>query len=878
MVRRAMGGGALRAVVLTAFLVVPAATAAAAPPDGEVTIRRGPEGTPHIRATTYAALGYGYARAHAEDNLCVLADTYVTVRAERSQFFGPRGTYNIRNTDTTPNNLASDFFWAKVAKQETVEKLLAAPDGPAPEVREAVRGYTAGYNDFIAEDARRVGDPRCKGEPWVKPIDEIDVYRRFYQLGLLASQMVALDGIGNAQPPTPAAPSDDQAALRAVAATSPHELDRLDRPFGGGSNAIALGRDATDNGMGMLLGNPHQPWYDSERFFQSHLTIPGKVDVAGASLYGVPAINIGYTKDLAWSHTVSTARRFVILELQLVPGSPTTYLVDGQPKEMRRTTVTVRARNADGELEDRTRTLYDTELGPVVTSLQGLPIFPWTPGRAFVMFDANAENYGRLLNHFFEVNRAGSVEEVDRILRRYLGIPWVNTIAADRSGEAYYADIGAVPGVPDAKLATCSTPVGMALDNAVRVQVLDGARSSCAPDDDPAAPGRRILPASAQPSLRRTDYTENSNDSYWLSNARTRIEGYPRIIGEERTVRSPRTRMAFTLIEDQLANGGRFSLRSLQDAMFNNRGKLAELWRPELIEMCRGDSEVPPEACDALENWSGRDDINANGALLFRRFADRAIASNASPFSVPFDPEDPVGTPNGLDTTNPDVRKALRDAVADVEGANLPLDAPLRERQWEFRGERFSLHGGPDRLGLFNVIDTIWNARRGGYTGINYGATYIQAVQFTGSGCGLEARTVLAHSQSTDPTSRYFNNGTELFTRKQWVDQPFCEQDVEERTRLVARYGTESRSVLRRLLRGVRFRGGRLRFRLESAARVIVTVRAGRRLVRRITTRRGAGRHAIRLTLPAGRRYRLKVVARAGQERAHSVLRVGSRR
>jgi len=37
--------------------------AAAAP--GEVTIRRGPEGVPHIQAKSFEGIGYGYAYAHA---------------------------------------------------------------------------------------------------------------------------------------------------------------------------------------------------------------------------------------------------------------------------------------------------------------------------------------------------------------------------------------------------------------------------------------------------------------------------------------------------------------------------------------------------------------------------------------------------------------------------------------------------------------------------------------------------------------------------------------------------------------------------------------------------------------------------------------------
>jgi acyl-homoserine-lactone acylase len=844
-----------------AALVLAAPVAHAVEPPGTVEIRRGPEGTPHIRATTYEALGYGYARAHAQDNLCVLADAYATVRAERSRHFGPDATYDIKNTDTSPTNLSSDLFWARVAKDQVVEKLLAARDGPADVIRHAVRGYTDGYNDFVRTEAPRSQDPACAGKPWVKEIEEIDVYRRFYYLATLASQMVAVDGIGGARPPTPALSANARAAEDALAAIPPGTLEeRLGRPFGGGSNAVALGRDATDNGKGMLLGNPHQPWYGPERFYQSHLTIPGELDVAGASLYGVPAINIGYTKDLAWSHTVSTARRFVIVELQLVPGSPTTYVVDGEPREMKRTTVTVET--PDGPV---TRTLYATDFGPVTTSLQGLPIFPWTPARAFAMFDANADNYGRLLNHFFEANRAQSVAELRTILKRHRGIPWVNTIAADRDGNAYYADIGSIPNVPDDKLQSCSTPLGQALDQAVRVQVLDGTRAECPPDG--------ILPVDRQPELLRGDYTENSNDSYWLSNARTRIEGFDRIIGEERTVRSPRTRMAFTIIEDQLANGGRFSLRSLQDAMFDNRVKLEELWRAELIAMCREEPGVPPEACDALERWSGRDDADANGSALFRRFADRAIGASPTPYRTEFDENDPVGTPSGLNTDNPQVRQALHDAISDLEAKGLPLDAPLSALQYETRGERIALHGGPDRLGLFNVIDTLYDAEKG-YTDVGYGATYIQAVQFAGDACGPEARTVLGHSLSTDPSSPFFANGTRLFASKEWVDQPFCRDDVEARTQVVDRFGrggTAPAATTRRrrakLVRGVRYRRGKLRFRLARRARLAITVKRGRRVVRRVRTTRRAGRHAIRIRLRAGRRYRVTIVARRPGER-----------
>ena len=84
----------------------------------------------------------------------------------------------------------------------------------------------------------------------------------------------------------------------------------------------------------------------------------------------------------------------------------------------------------------------------------------------------------RYLNHFFETDQAQSVDELDEILKRNQGIPWVNTLAADSSGKAYYADISVVPNVSDAKATVCNTPLGARhLRRRSRLPVLDGSRS-----------------------------------------------------------------------------------------------------------------------------------------------------------------------------------------------------------------------------------------------------------------------------------------------------------------------------------------------------------------------------------------------------------------
>jgi acyl-homoserine-lactone acylase len=774
-----------RALVLALLLSAVFAPAAAA--RYRVTVRYTAHGIPHIVADDWASLGYGYGRSLAGENLCVLADTYATVAAQRSRYFGPDASYVIGGNGTTNNNLNSDFFWQRIIDRHVVEDLAAQPppDGPVPQLKRVVAGYTAGYNDAVRDRP----DARCADEPWVHPIREIDVYRRFYQLALLASSGVAVDGIGGAQPA-----ADPAAALaaqqRALGTLSPHRFDEL---LGGiGSNAVALGRARTADGGGLLLGNPHFPWSGSERFYEAQLTIPGKVDVAGASLLGVPMINIGFTRRLAWSHTVSTARRFTGFELKLVPGSPTTYLVDGQPREMRGTTVTVMAKTAAGGLEPRTRTLYDTDYGPVLTSILGLPIFPWTPATAYALGDANAGSvFGRLLNHFYLVNQAQSVPQLQRILKGYEGIPWVNTIAADAAGRAYYADIGNIPNVPDAKIQSCSAPIGSALDQAARVQVLDGARSECSWDDDPDAPAKGVFGVSHLPELLRADYVTNSNDSYWLSNPRAPLEGFARIIGDERTARTPRTRLGLRIVAD---GGDRWTPAQLMDAVFNDRQYLGELWRDDLVSMCEshpvlfgsGGPVDVSAACPVLAHWDLHDDLGSRGALLFRRFATRALGATGGPWATAFDAADPVNTPNGLNANHPQVQQALADAVTDLQGAGIPLDAPLGDWQYvERNGERIPIHGGPGTVGVFNAMNVTWDAKRG-YPNVPHGSSYVQVVR-PGGACP-DAHAILTYSQSTNPASPFYADQTRMYSRREWVRWPFCLSDVRRETVRVARY------------------------------------------------------------------------------------------
>ncbi len=133
---------------LTLLAVLVAPTAAAAQEDYDVTVRRSAHGIPHIEGKDFGSVGYGYGYAFAEDNICTMADQYVTVRAERSRYFGPDGTYQLRGNGSNNKNRESDFVYQRINDEKTIEKLMAqpAPLGPRPEVIEGVKVYVAGYN------------------------------------------------------------------------------------------------------------------------------------------------------------------------------------------------------------------------------------------------------------------------------------------------------------------------------------------------------------------------------------------------------------------------------------------------------------------------------------------------------------------------------------------------------------------------------------------------------------------------------------------------------------------------------------------------------------------------------------------------------------
>jgi acyl-homoserine-lactone acylase len=725
----------------------------------ETQIRWTSYGIPHVKADEWGSLGYGFAYATARDAVCTIARDVLMVNGNLSRYFGTE-------TEGADNgHFASDVFHRAVLDEAMIEGYRAGQDANAMQFS---KGYVAGYNRYL-RDHRNNLPANCAGAQWVREITETDVDRLAigvgirYGLGRFGREMA------NAAPPG--------AELASEVASIDTDFDQA---VGIGSNAVAMGRDVTANGSGLLLGNPHYPWQGSSRFHMIHTTIPGEVDVMGVSLYTTNRVAIGFNEHIAWTHTVSTGLRATIYALELSPENPTRYRYGGSYRDMEKRVITIPVTDAGGGAEMREHEIYMTHFGPVLVSNQ----LPWTQARAFAIRDANLHN-NRAAATYAALNMAQNIDEAEAALSLQ-GVSWVNTIAADRDGTAFYADISTVPNVDGDLITRCRVEVEGAARNMV---ILDGANPDCEWNEDnrSAIPG--AMPPDAMPRLRRNDYVHNANDSYWLSNPHQPLEGYSPIIGAERTQNSLRTRAGLVFIEEALATGEKMSSQHLQDMLFSHRHFGAELFLDDVLAVC-AEQKAPvalesatvdvSAARDVLAAWDRREDIDSRGAHVWREFW-RVAARTEGLYRVPFDADDPVNTPRELAIDNPhvsaDLMRALATAQVTLESAQLSLDAALGDIQFEPRNdERIPIPGGDGSAGMWSVITA--QLRPGvGYSPILHGNSYMQVIGWDDNG-RVDARAILSYSQSEDPASPHFADQTRLYAQSQWIKLPFYEEDI----------------------------------------------------------------------------------------------------
>ncbi|SDV46048.1 penicillin acylase family protein [Chitinasiproducens palmae] len=858
-------------------------------------ISRGADGVPHIVADDWASLGWGTAYVQAQDDLCTMAEAFVTYRGERARYFGPDGHQRTASTLGEIDNLDSDFLFRLIDDDARVAAYRAAQP---PRVRALVDGFAAGYNRYL--EALRAGGEAgrhlaCRQAPWLAEITPADVYRRLFAANIAGGLARFGARIAQARPPaadrakadaasdampiakprldgstgaaSEAIPNgktggvldgDPKAGAQAtpdalgVAATAYGaarfgEADQVDQAgqagqanteraglgrlavrdgefevgggHGIGSNALAFGAAASQGGRAVLLGNPHWFLEGPDRFYQMRLTVPGELDVAGVGFLGVPVVMIGYNQDIAWTHTVSAARRFGVFQLALASDSPTTYLEDGRRVAMQAVPLTVQVRQPDGTLQAVTRTLYRTVQGPVLDLGALSPALRWQAGQAFVLRDINADNY-RIFENFLAWGQAGSLDAFVAIQRRMAAMPWVNTVAIGRGDpRVWFGDVGAVPNVSDALAARCTTPLGRAFAAQVPgVPFLDGTRADCAWPTSAEAVQPGAMPASAQPQLFRQDFVANMNNTHWLVNPAQPLTGFAAVLGGERGELGLRPRLGFRIAAERIAGSDRAgpagaSVPSVAHVALDARSMSALLFkRAALDAVCVTQAphalsaDIPGgplptvvdrdplggaplsvssvdlrEACEVLARWDDTGGRDARGAVLWDAWWARIMTVPESQrYAQPFDPARPLATPAMLSVDRETLARMLGIAVVRLREGGFTPQAERGAALYAVRhGVRIPWFGGCDDGGYFTSGCADQPIEQGGQR-IDAQAianTYLQVVSFPtspGDETPMQAMTLMAGAQSDDPASPHYVDGMLRYARQQWASRPIA--------------------------------------------------------------------------------------------------------
>lgn len=723
------------------------------PKNGEysASIRRTTDGVPHIKADNLASAAFGLGYAQSQDNVCLLAEAFVKARSERAKYFGP-GPDSI--------NIINDFSFK-------AQKIKSGAEAEFPnlsaESKALVEGFTAGYNKYVSETDPSDLPQECRDQPWVKEIEPTDLLAHYRIVGQYASgALFATGAVFIAIPgedllaaqPSPVLAEAQQNILEPVGEDAfKHASSRADlTDMGLASNAWGIGKELTEKGRGALLANPHFPYTGHRRLYQVQMTVPGYLNINGAGLLGTAIPLISFNENLAWSHTVTTSRRFTVYELTLKDGDDFTYIKDGEEKPITQETFQIEVKTSGPNPMVVERTFYYSEYGPMLSGnaltadpdegIMGLP--KWgAEGTAYTYRDANANTSG-LLDTWLQMSRASNLEEFQSVFKNCGSTLWTNTTYADAAGNAFYIDSSSVPNLSPESLGVIELKRRASSDYAqlfdAGLTLLDG---DSARDDWVLGECGPLVRYEQRPKLLRTDWVQNSNSSYWSTNPAEFLRGYSPLFGSERTQINPRTRLGIKMLQNPLEQGlgdapapagqdGKFGAVDLINVIWNNRAWYAEEFLPELRERCSliGSTLVNgvdlSTWCAELQTWDSLYNIDSIGAHIFRVFIANYRNQFDTDLTVEFDPRDPVGTPTAPSLENKGTSgdimlQALAAGVSVLEAQSIATNSELGDLQYYrpsgdvppggtplFQSEPIPWHGGDGNVdGAFNAIGVV---------------------------------------------------------------------------------------------------------------------------------------------------------------------------
>jgi penicillin amidase len=609
-------------------------------PYGTATVRYDRFGVPHITAENTEALYFAVGYVHARDRLFQMDLQRRLMEGNLSAAFGERA-------------LDSDRFHRRMGFDAAAEASWEAVQGS--EAASGIRAYTAGTNHYI--DTRplplefRLNDYRpTRWEPtdtllvgklisWGLTGDFRDlrrevVERRIPEATSLYPRQLDHDSsilgradlrradlgradlrradLGQADlgeaggSLARSRDADGQDSTETVAGGAVGDLRGLydslrahQRPTGIGSNSWVVSGEYTESGDPILANDPHLPLTVPPVWYEQHLVVEGgteggsgaSMDVRGVAFPGQPAVVIGQNRDVAWGFTNVGADQ-TDLYSYVRPGEDT-YLYRGEEREIQRTTETIPVKGG----EDAEVIVERTVHGPLVEREGEEVAVAWL-GLAGT----------REVQAVHRLNRAGSIEEVDRVMRRF-DSPTQNFVAIDGDGGTYFRLTGRYPiRTVDGELVRGD-------------RVFDGSAghgewAGWEPYGEADWNGSGFVPYDEVPHAVDPGYVATANQ-------RT-TDDPPFYIGSTTRYADPyRGKRIYDRIEDRVGSGEPVTVEWNQDLQRDVRSEAAAQFAPHVLNATDEMSPAARAAARTMDGWDYRMERDSAAALYFALVRER---------------------------------------------------------------------------------------------------------------------------------------------------------------------------------------------------------------------------------------------------------------
>lgn len=751
-----------------------------------VTVYRDAYGVPHIYATNRHDLFFAQGFVTAQDRLWQMDLSRRAAAGRLSEVFGDR-------------SLENDKFLRSFAMHRSAEKSLQAL---SPQALEVLQQFSDGVNAYIKQAAatgRLPPEMRILGytpEPWA-PVHTVGIAKFMaYDLGgnwraeVWNFQLAQKVGADRARELLPHYPDGAPVIMEYAAGL---DLDRLievawEEDQWKGSNNWVVAGSRTASGKPMLANDPHLGLGAPSIWYQTHLAVPGELNVIGVTFPGAPGIIIGHNDDIAWGVTnLGPDVQDLYLEIPN-PANPLEFLYDGRWEPA---TVWVEEIRVKGQDQPVRFEIPVTRHGPVVTPVIGSRdnrpaaalALRWTAHEATAEMDA-----------FLRLNQARNWDEFRNALR-YFAAPMQNFVFAAADGDIGYRGNGWVP---------------------IRRR---GDGKFPAPGWDPAYEWQGYVPWEELPEL-------HNPPAGFIATANARVvnDSYPYFLTDDwappyRTIR----------IREVLEQASGWTVADMQSLQVDFANLQARQLLPALqaaavrgLAAMGGAEPLEAQALQVLSDWDQADTADSAGAAIWhawyrhlqrevyedemghdlfgRMQADIAVtdrliveasAGNPSPWI------DNVNTPE-QESFELVAAASLRAAVAELRSALGRNPAKWRWGELHRVPLQHSMGGVPVLGSIFNVKPSPMGGSRitvgaAPYPRIGPGydttaaAPWRQVVDM--ADLAGNSWDVTTPGQSGHPLSRHYDDQAPLWLRGDYHPQLFSESQLQEARRLVLQPG-----------------------------------------------------------------------------------------